>query len=246
MFERFQPRIIHKGLILLAVPLLFALVVGAVVVYVQHYYGESLKAEALRKQILFHTNELWFWNMNMTTTSLSSAFLGRSPDWETADKVVSEYLQLRKLIAQDPKELEQLDKIMLSHDQSYRTCRELKPCLSDSGGRLAQILALRANLLTCKRLVEGDVETGKLIRSFREYELRQSARAADKVRKIAWFMEFVLAGAIVGSAVISYLLFRYFMHGIYRGVQALMLNIQCFKGGQALAPALEGSDEIAL
>src|SRR5215471_2737951 len=226
MLQRFQPRIIHKGLILLAVPLLFGVVVGAVVVYVQHYYGESLKAEALRKQILFHTNELWFWNMNMTTTSLSAAFLGRSPYWETADKVVSEYYQLRKLIAQDPKQLEQLDKIMLSHDQSYRACRELKPCVSDSGGRLAQILALRNNLLTCKRLVKGDVEAGNLIRSFREYELLQSAKAAEKVRRIASLMEFVLAGAIVGSTVISYLLFRYFMHGIHRGVHALMLNIQ--------------------
>jgi signal transduction histidine kinase len=135
---------------------------------------------------------------------------------------------------------------MLSHDNALDACRHLKPLESDSGGTLGQILALKSNLVTCKKLTEADFETGKLIAAFRDNELKGSEQDTERVRRLAWQIRLVLAIAVVGSIFLACLLFAYFMRGIHRGVRSLLLNIQRFKTGETLAPALEGSDELAV
>ncbi len=242
-----RPRIFHKGLILLSVPLLFELAVAGSLIYLQHYYGEAVKAEALRKQILYRINELWFYSIEMTTTNLSGTFLGRVALGERSNShAYGEYKILKDLVEQTPKQQVQLDNIKLSHDRSYNACGSLKPYLSATGGTLGQILALKANLTTCKKLTEADIETGNLIRAFREHELYESARASEKVKGLAWLIQVVLLAAIVGSLVLAAILFHYFMQGIHKGVQTLTLNIQRFTTGEALAPVIAGTDELAV
>ncbi len=243
----FQPRILHKGLILLFVPLLFEVCVAAFLIYLQHYYGEAVKAEALRKQIVFHINEFWYHNINMTTTNVAKImFPEHQVDWSTAHKVGREYELLSTLLAEDPQQVKQLTEIMNCHYRNRETCRELSAGAGGSPGQLGQILALKRNLNTCKRLLAANIDVGNLIRSFRQHELQESVKAAGKVRFIAWLIQGVLIGAVIGSTVIAYILFHYFMRGIHRGVQALIQNIKRFKSGQALLPAIEGSDELAL
>src|SRR4030095_2361834 len=100
-----QPRIFHKGLILLFVPLLFELIVAITLISLQHYYGEAVKAEALRKQIVFHINQFWYYKMNVMASSLV-IFLdkGLSPDWGTADSAFAEYTLLSNQLKQDPQQ----------------------------------------------------------------------------------------------------------------------------------------------
>lgn len=242
-----RPRIFHKGLILLFVPLLFEIVIAASLIYLQHLYGESVKAEALRKQFVFHINEFWFYYTNMTTTNLGRAFIKDYPvSYERATKALEEYTLLKAMLADDPQHQQRLADIATCFQRSRALTRELKPISGDSVGQLAQILALKSNLNTCKRLLAANIEGGDLIRSFRQHELMQSAAAAQKVRTVARLIDLVLVGAIVGSALIAFLLFRYFMQGIHRGVQTLLLNIRRFKNGEPLVPAIGGTDEIAL
>ena len=241
-----RPRIFHKGLILLAVPLLFELVVAASLVYLQQYYGEAVKAEAHRKRILYHTNQLWFFSTQLTTTTLAATFVGHHSNLYPNGRAYQQYNVLKGLIASQPEQLIALDNIMLSHDNALNACQNMKPLESDSGGTLAQILALKKNLVTSKKLTEADFETGKLIRAFRDNELKGSEQESERVRRLSWQIRLVLAIAVVGSIVLACLLFAYFMRGIHRGVQSLLLNIQRFKTGEALAPAIEGSDELAV
>lgn len=241
-----RPRIVHKGLILLFVPLAFEALVAASIIYLQHYYGESVKAEALRKQIVFHVNEFWYHNINMTTTNLAKIFIaGHQPNWATATKAANEYAILKALLMGDRQQMAQLEGIMKAHALCRSLCEELTPSPPGTGG-LGQILAMRRNLGTFKRLLAANIETGDLIRRFREHELLQSVAAADRVKQVSSLMQQLLAGAILGSTVIAYFLFRYFMSGIHRGVQALIQNIKRFKAGDPLLPAIEGTDEIAL
>jgi signal transduction histidine kinase len=242
-----RPRIFHKGLILLFVPLLFEVVVAASLIYLQHLYGESVKVEALRKQFVFHINEFWFYYTNMTTTNLGRAFIKDYPvSFERAHKALEEYRLLKAMVADDPQQQQRLADIETCFQRSRALTRELKPISGDSIGQLARILALKSNLNTCKHLLAANIEGGDLIRSFRQHELRQSAGAAERVRTVARLIDLVLVGAIVGSALIASLLFRYFMRGIHKGVRTLLLNIRRFKNGEPLVPAIGGTDEIAL
>jgi len=241
----FQARMFHKWLILLAVPLLFEFVVGATLIYLQRYYGEAVQAEAERKAIIYHTNQLWYDTMWIITNSASAAFLGHRPDSLARDNSAQEFELLRRMIAGEPQQAERLDNIMMCRDRITILCGMLRPYRSE-GGSLGQILAMKSNLKTGRRIVEENVVVGGLIRSFREYELEQSAKAAASVRRIASLIQFVFIGAYVGSSVIAYLLFHYFMQGIHKSTQALLINIQLFRKKQPLAPALEGTDEIAL
>lgn len=228
-------------------PLLFEFVVAGILIYLQHYYGEAVKAEALRKQIVFHTNQFWFYNMNLSTSSLTYTFRqDYTPYWELQDKIVEEYKILRALTQQDLEQTASLEKIMDWHFRSRALCQQLKPVATSSGGRLGQILALKSTILACKRLIEVDIEAGNLIRAFREYELVRSAEAAEKVRLIAWLIQMVIAATIAGSIILAYILFGYFMTGIHKGVNTLTTNIQRFRSGQPLTPAMPGADEIAL
>ncbi|HEY9868131.1 MAG TPA: HAMP domain-containing sensor histidine kinase [Candidatus Obscuribacterales bacterium] len=242
----FQPKIFHKGLILLAVPLLFEVTVAATLLYLQHFYGEAVKAEVLRKQIIFHTNEFWYWNIRVTTTNLARAFLAKEPDWSVSRVASREAERIKRLVKNDPKQSEQLDKILQCADRSLQLCFQIKPFLSEGESTFQQILTLRSNLLNIKHLINADVETGTRIREFREHELRESAKAAERVHMLASMIQLLLIGAIVGSVALAYLLFRYFMSGIHKGVHTLTTNIQRFKAGQELVPAIEGADELAV
>jgi len=241
-----NPRIFHKGLILLSVPLLFELLVAVGLIYLQHYSGEAVKAEALRKQIIYHTNEFWYYYMNLTTNNISRSFLKHYKDNPHKQIYSHERVILKDLVAQDPGQRAQLDSIMRFGNLSMSLCTKLKPAFSESEGRLGQILALRQNLLIIKHIIATDIEAGAAIRSFREHELQQSEKAAEKVRFLSSLIEIVAAGAVVGSTVIAYFLFRYFMQGIHKGVSTLTQNIQRFKTGDQLLPVVEGTDEIAL
>src|SRR4030095_8851812 len=123
---------------------------------------------------------------------------------------------------------------------------KLQPYLLASGGALEQILALKSNLHTGKKIIEENTVAGDLIRSFRDYEIDQGATAAERAHTISRLIQLALVGAIAGSSVIAFLLFRYFMQGINRGVQTLLLNIQLFRKKQPLAPPVIGTDEIAV
>lgn len=236
----------QKGLILLFVPLLFEIFVAASLIYLQHYYGEAVKAEALRKQIVYHINEFWYYNLTLTSTTLGAAFIKDfDADWNTTQEASKQYDILSPLLAGDAEQIKRLTGIMNCHLRIGHLCGDLKPVVSNAGGKIGQILAMKSNLLTCKRMMPLELELGVLMRAFREHELVESDKAAERVRFISWQIQFVLVGAIVGSALIASLLFRFFMRGIHRGVRALIENIERFKTGAPLAPAIAGSDEIA-
>src|SRR4030095_4823303 len=97
-----RPHLLHRGLILLFVPLLFEIVIAAFLVYLQHYYGEAVKSEAIRKQIVYHINEFWYYSDDITTTNLGKAFFGDvEPNWESSDDVTEQYKTLSRLLAED-------------------------------------------------------------------------------------------------------------------------------------------------
>jgi len=245
--QALRPRLLHKGLILLFVPLVFEIVVAAFLIYLQHYYGEAVKAEITRKQIVYHINEFWYYNDDITTTSLGTAMFGhREVNWASGGNASLQYKILAGLLADDPEQLKQLNDLMTSHLNIGKLCGGLRPFMPGSGGMLGQMLAMKSNLLTCKKLMAAELEIEGQIAKFREHQLRESERAAERVRSIALLIQVVLALAIAGSIAIAYLLFRYFMRGIHKGVQALIGNIKLFKSGEPLAQPLEGTDEIAL
>ena len=239
--------ILYKGLILLCVPLLFEIVIAAALLYLQQYYGDAVKAEAHRKQLIFHANEFWQNSMQMTTARISGTFLsGYGHDLQPAQRAMEQYKILWNLTSADSQQHQLLQRVMDLHEQSANLCGELRPYWSGSGGVLGQLQALKHNLRIFNGLVKAQIDAGAAIRSFRQNELRQSVKAAQKVQLIGMLMQLVVAFAEVGSMVIAYLLFRYFMRGIHGGVQALMSNIQAFKTGAELNPAITGNDELAL
>src|SRR5262249_45585822 len=159
----FQARMFHKWLILLAVPLLFEFVVGATLIYLQRYYGEAVQAEAERKAIIYHTNQLWYDTVWIITNSASAAFLGHKPDSLSKDISAHEYWMLRQMIAGERQQVERLDNIKMCRDRISNLCGMLRPYRSE-GGSLGQILAMKSNLKTGRRIVEENVVVGGLIR----------------------------------------------------------------------------------
>jgi signal transduction histidine kinase len=139
-----------------------------------------------------------------------------------------------------------MEEIMNSYYRCRAISKELNPESGNDSGPLAQMLALKSNLKVCKRLLAANLDTIALVRAFREHELMQTVRTAEQVGHVVRLIYLVLAGAIVGNAVIAFMLFRYFMRGIHAGVQTLLQNIKHFKNGERLAPAIAGTDEITV
>lgn len=242
-----QTRIVHKGLILLSVPLMFEVVAATTLVYLQDSYSQAVKAEALRTEVLYRIKQLWRWNITLTTNSLGASLMKSTIPSRLNEALFSrQYKGLAGLLASDPQQMRLLEEIAAAHQEQRVLSANIKSSLSGRSSQVQQILALSKNLNTWEKLIAKDIQVSNLIRTLKDHELQKSAKAIERVRLLASLIQLVLAGLIVGSAVIAYVLFRYFMQGMYKGVQALMLNIKRFKEGETLAPALAGSDELAL
>ncbi|HEY9868606.1 MAG TPA: HAMP domain-containing sensor histidine kinase [Candidatus Obscuribacterales bacterium] len=243
---RVRARIFHKGLIILLVPLLFELAVAAAMLHLQLYYYDSVQAEVVRKQVIFHTNELWYECTAGTTDRTGAAFLESvNPSRSHSFNAYKQYHILKRLIADDSAQSERLDNIMEYTRRVDALCKQLKPLPASEGPR-SYLHALGTNLRVVRDVMEEAFAFHDQIRRFREYELARSAQATEKVHRIAHVIQMVLAVAVVGSVIIAFILFRYFMQGIYSGVRRLMDNIERFKSGRALSPVLQTGDEIAL
>src|SRR5262249_39005820 len=158
----FQPRIFHKGVVLLVVPLLFEIFIAASLIYLQHYYEESVKAEAARKQIVYHINEFWFHSVGVTTVKLIKVFV-KETDFDVAVQpdylALAEYSHLTKLLAGDSEQLKRLEEIINCFYRCRAMSKELNPTSGDASGPLAQMVALKSNLKVSKRLLAANLQT---------------------------------------------------------------------------------------
>src|SRR5262249_48505730 len=156
----------QKGLILLCVPLLFETVVAVSLIYLQHYYASSVKAEVLTKQIVFHINDFLFYSTQLSTGGLGKVFIKDfHVDWTTDSKALSEYQSVKTLLAEDPQQQQRLGDIIACYNKVRDLLGELTSGPRDAPGQLAQVLALKNNLRACKGLMAGNIELGDLINS---------------------------------------------------------------------------------
>src|SRR5262249_42175060 len=155
---RIQSQIFRKGLILLCVPLLFEVIVATTLVFLQHYYGDTVKAEALRNEIIYHINHLWNDTLVLTTKRFGKAFFkGFATDALTGNRIAERGALLKELLADDPEQLERLQEVMDCSNHIRNLSLKLKANLARSLGPLNW---LRRNLNTCRRLTEANIEVG--------------------------------------------------------------------------------------
>src|SRR5215813_7561404 len=138
-----KPRIVHKGLILLSVPLRFEVIAAATILFLQHSYSEAVKAEALRTEVLYHIKEVWKWNISVTANSLGARLMRQPVGDEKNERMYSSnYRILEKLLSDNPQQLEKLQEVQNGHETILALSKQLKESLSAEHSEIEQVLDL--------------------------------------------------------------------------------------------------------
>lgn len=243
-----RPRTIYsKGLLLIAVPLLVEVVFGITMFSLQRYYEAKLNKERAAVEIIFHTNDMWVeCSEILFLNGYFSVFGGPSPNLEERmARMMSAYRRAKELVADDPGQSENLEKIWSNTTQSLEVSKQLRPltAINQSGSRKMSILA--SNLETIERADHFISGMGKPMRNFRQPEFLHSPAAIPEVERSTALVDRLVLGSLAASTLLAVMLFGHFSRSINRGVNVVLENTDRFKKGEELKPAVTGGDELA-
>lgn len=236
-----------KGIVLVAVPLIFGLILSASTFFLQRFYEEKVQSEMRAQEIIFHANNLYTECIQLTCARVAGrVFAHQTKFWEGKDQtnIPAEYKVLKTLVGKTP-EMELLRLIYLNTRKILAVSNSFETDPGEEAGTLPRMQVFQRNLMRMQRLFKPMDDLGNAFTHFRTQEQFLSVDAAEDIREINAQINATLLSALAIGLLLSFLLFLYFMRSIYGGVQVMMENIERFKNEQALQPPLSGTDEIA-
>ncbi len=248
MNRRFTPSIFTKGLILIAIPLLFELTFGITMFCLQSYYREVIAQESKAKAIIYHANEMWLNATDAVVEKLeNNIFADVHNEQLTEEKEMQQEFEiLRTLVADDRERTRQLKKLKRVCDMLIKTGGEFDRASAPPSAQEMQggIASLTGKYSSFQRLQKQLKAFGRLIREFREPDELKSRDAEKRVARIQSIIEIVIICAVIFSVCMNGLLLAYFMKGINRGILNLLENTKRMARSEPLLPELDSKDEL--
>lgn len=236
----------QKGLILVAVPLVFELVFVGTLAYLLRQSDAVAQREAVSKKIIFAADRLnrTFFNCAVSLFSYSTTsnpqFLQRYE--ELTEKLPREIEALKKNIHNDPEQKIAIDRIEGVSRKTSDILREIKTTLSESESfpqGTNHLRDLSSELESSLTQIQDGI--AKLTEAESEI-VRTSPEAEARTRQS--FEKILLAG-VIANIVLAFALVFFFTENIVRRLRILMENTEKFARNEDLHPPLGGSEEIA-
>lgn len=244
MAKFFRPTIFSKGLILIAIPLLFELTFGLTMFGLQKYYREVIAQETKAKAIIYHANELWLNTVDACVEKIENSLFGVVHDQlQEEENIQKECEILKTLVENDTARMRQLKKLKRICEMLVKTGGSFEKQTPPSEAEMGGMAALRGRFSSFKDLQHQLKAFGKLIRAFREPDELKSRDAETRVARIQSVIDYVIVGAVVFSVCMNAVLLIYFMKGINRGILGLLENTKRMARSEPLLPELSSDDE---
>jgi signal transduction histidine kinase len=234
-------------LILICVPLLVEFACGMSVFSLQRYYEGRLAKERVAVEIMFHANEMW---IDCTEVMFLKGYFNlfggpELPVEERIARIKDEYSLLQQLVADDEAQKRNLANIRSYTHQALELSNRLTPVVSPNRSGSSKMTALLSNLDILAQAQQIVRQMASEIEFFRTPDFLHSLSAIPELQKSTALVDKAVLGSLAASALVALLLFVYFIRSINQGVQVVVENTERFKRGQELAPAAQGSDELA-
>ncbi len=231
----------QKGLILIAVPLIFELVSFGFLFVTLEQTERELKKEAYARAVSQHINAVI---MLMTEASYALylyGLLGRSEQLQryrsAADQVPEEFRTLHMLLDRDSL---QAPALTLMEETTTRGLAYLDE--ARAAARQRDVSSTFKYLSEVKELGEKISASMKTMSAVFRAREHSSSLAAEQSRQV---LKWALILATVTSVALAVCLYLYFNQDTLRRLAILVENTKRFAGGQPLVPQLRGDDEIA-
>lgn len=242
---RFNLKIVHKGAILVLVPLLFELVFLAVLTELLHRAEVEVQRQVRSKAIISQANTLskLFYDAGVAMGGYS---ITKSPLFsDRYDKIVRQIPQdlaeLKKLVGDNPKQqtiLENLQKITVT---GLKILGEAKAAIDDNRVDVAQFRA-RHMYKEIRSLADKLQDE---LRGLTEDERRIEAESPEKQNRSRTILKLFLVAGVVFNILIAFVLLWFFTRSIKNRLDVMTDNSFRLARGQALNPPVGGGDEIS-
>jgi signal transduction histidine kinase len=245
-------RLVYKGLLLIAVPLVFGIIVTALLTCLLGELEGGIQHELLLKEAMASTHR--FNRFGMVAGCCADSYVGFNDDYylkEYEEAIRQATSQLRTL-NQMFKYEEGLQAQLKTMQSALGTLDEQRRALMGmSSGLPAVQKAMRSMLPELQKA--GNSSASKLTveqsahpSAGMEASLRKMAAAeASAVMRIMFKVQLVLTGALGGSILLTVILAIYFSRNITGRLLVVLDNTIKLARGAPLNPPVEGSDEIA-
>jgi signal transduction histidine kinase len=235
--------IMQKGLILIAVPLLFQAAFIALVAVVRHQGREAERLTIHTKEVI---TQIPFPRLRLVAAQNASrgfvitgdpAFAEEQD--RSSDQARRELAKLKGLVADNPKQVERVEAIAAKAERFLASLRETEQAV-----RAAEAVAAVA---TVKGRAE-DVLLGELRGEFDAFlaeEESLDAERRERLNRLWRRFDGLIYGGTAASVVGSLLLATAYGGGISGRIRALADNARRLAEGRELAPPIGGGDEVA-
>jgi PAS domain S-box-containing protein len=236
-------KIIHKGLILIAVPLLIMLVFITLVLNVKRQSQEAQAQSLHSKEVIAQTQLILQILVDAETGMRGYVITGDRrfivPYQQSAIQFPDELNKLETLVADNPKQLKQALRISVEASEKMFFIRQTEQLIAAGfhNDAVAQVKTGQG-----KRLMdEARHQVGLfLLEEERLDSLRQQALDASWQR-----FNWLLIGGMLAATLLMLLLAFFFSRGISNRLLTLNRNAQALASGEELALPMQGEDEIA-
>ncbi|MGH9549396.1 MAG: hypothetical protein ACRD3W_08475, partial [Terriglobales bacterium] len=238
---RFNLKLSHKALILVAVPLVFELTFVGVLMHMLHQVDMERDREAHARDISNHCNMLLRLLLQAGTESVLWHMMQQHHYYERyhviSDRLAAETNELREMVENSAYEREKLSRIEVLMKRIMNGMRQAHDLIQEGDPVAAQKLWLDANRSTSRLFAETD--------NFIEEQQKTQNTTKLAQQKYRQEVEYLLWSGVAFNVFLAVCLAVYFNRGTSTRLRVLVDNTVRLASGQTLRPQLEGRDEIA-
>jgi PAS domain S-box-containing protein len=236
-------KIVHKGLILIAVPLLIMLVFITFVLNLKRQSQEAQAQSLHSKEVIAQTHLILRILVDAETGMRGYVITGDrrfvAPYQQSVIELPGELSKLETLVADNPKQLQQARRISVEASEKMYFIRQTEQ-LIDAGFHNDAVAQVKTG--EGKRLMD---EARQQVEHFLQEEERLDSLRQQALDTSWQRFNWLLIGGMSAASVIMLLLASFFSRGITNRLLTLNRNAQALASGEELALPVQGEDEIA-
>jgi signal transduction histidine kinase len=240
-------RLLHKGLLLIAVPLLFGIIVTTSLTCLLGELEDRIQHELLLKEAMACTDR--FNRFGMVARVCADSYFGFNDDnylksyKEAIRQAADQFRSLNQLLANEKglqSQLKKMQRALVMLDKQSHFLMNMRSMLPEIQSSMDVYGSAATPVI--RMMVEQSIHPSATM----EVTLRKSAAAEASATLQAMFkIQLALAGALAGSLLITSGLAVYFSRNITGRLLLVLDNTMKLAKGAPLNPPVKGSDEIA-
>ena len=235
--------ILQKGLLLIALPLLYQALFIGVLLRRQHEHNEAQRLAVHTTDVLAHLDRLYRLALE-AQSSVHRAIIADDPAFgEVADqalqRLTSDAQWLRRLLADNPRQQSQLDQLLNRLAARMEWQESTIHLIKTGRAAEAREQIRRGNGQRLMDALRNEIDT------LRQNEERVAEERLSALRKSSLTQNWLLVGGLVLNVAIGGLCAVAFSRGISRRLAILTQNTERLGRGERLVDLVSGSDEIS-